>query len=77
MYTIVKLYQTSICLDKKNEIKKMDTFVKNSIVHLKNKFQDSYHKQIKIAYDNYIILKDSDKKSDNEKYEIFVKLFLS
>ena len=75
IYPMVKLYQTSIHLDKKDEIKELDTFVKDSILYFADKFKNLYHKQIEIEYDGYTELRDSDKMIDSEKYGVFVKLF--
>lgn len=77
IYPFVKWYQALEILNEKDKLKELEQITNKNIQILKNKFLDKYDRQIEIEHNAYLDLKESEDSFDNQKYEIFYKLFIN
>ena len=76
IYPFVKYYQAVVHSGNVQQIQKLERLAEESIKYFKNRFGDEYTAQIQTKYESYFPLRDSDDSLTNEKYEIFVKVFM-
>lgn len=57
-------------------MKELEQIVNKNIQILKNRFSDEYNNHIEEIHNGYLSLKESEDSFDNQKYEIFYKLFI-
>ncbi|EDZ63441.1 hypothetical protein SMGD1_2019 [Sulfurimonas gotlandica GD1] len=77
IYPFIKWYQCEQKLGNNIAIDDLEKLALKLIDLYKEKLGEKYQEEIVKVHDGYMTLRDSEDAFDREKYEIFVKVFLS
>ena len=76
IYPYVKFYQAVLHTDDRTQLANIENIVRKSIHYFKEICADKYFERMAIEHTEYLPLKNSEDSFDNEKYEIFTKVFM-